>query len=188
MSGDPFPDIPVDPDDGLQVRWTVPLDALRLRKALQEEETLRWFPFSQGKELDDAVTCWMSFAQYHCSLTAMLDGKWAGIGVLYPFPYQKMRHQALFYLLVPEPMRGKKVATHLLRNLMYMGRTRFHLEFIHADVYEGCPILPLVARAGFTCCFRQEDFIEDQGRRLARHLMQKDLRGIPVEQIARRDG
>lgn len=181
MSVDPFPELPVEHDLDLQIRWTVPLDALRLRKTLNDPDTLRWFPFAKGKELDDAVTCWMSFAQYRCGLSAMLNGEWAGMAILYPFPYQKMRHQALFYLLVSPEQRRQKVGTHLLRNLMFLGRTRFQLEFIHADVYEDCPVLPLLDKAGFSCCLVQENFIEDQQQRRARRVMQRDLRPIPIQ-------
>ncbi len=185
---DPFPNFPAPPIPNLEIRFTADLDGLALRKMLSDEETLPWFPFSEGKELEDAVNLWMGFSKFRLGLTAVIHGHVVGLAVLLPLPYKKMAHQTAFYMVVDPIFRKMGIGTHLLRNLMHLAIQRFRLEFIHAEVYEGSPILPLLQRAGFVCCFRQPDYAAVQGKLLPRWLMQRRLSSADQDPLMRRDG
>lgn len=185
---DPFPDLPPPDLAQLDLRFTADFDGIELRAMLSNPDTWQWFPFSEGKELEDAIAFWMSLSRYRLGLTAVWDGKIVGMGVLLPAPYKKMAHQTSFYIVVAEPWRRKGIGTTILRNLMHLARERFRLEFIHADVYQGSPILSLLERGGFFCCFTQADYVQVGSRLVARHLMQKRLTPGQVELQIRRDG
>jgi GNAT superfamily N-acetyltransferase len=172
---DPFPELPAPDLPHLDMRWTVELDGPKLRALLSEADTLQWFPCAPGKELEDTLSLWMNFSRYRLGITALWDGQIVGFGVLLPLPYKKMSHQTAFFLVVDPEWRRRGIGTSLLRNLMHLAKQRFHLEFIHADVYQGSPILPLLERAGFACCFTQDSYILLGDQLVARHVMQRPL-------------
>jgi GNAT superfamily N-acetyltransferase len=184
---DPFPELPDPATPELHIRFTADLDALDLRRILSHREVWQWFPFSEGKELDDSIGLWMAFAKHRLGLSALLEGQLVGMGVLLPMPYKKMAGRSAFYLAVHPEFQRRGVGTSLLRNLMHLGRDRFHLEFIHADVYQGCPLMPILERAGFICCVEQSHYIQMGDDLAARRLMQKSLSAVQ-EPLKGRDG
>ncbi len=99
--------------------------------------------------------------------------------ILYIQPYQKLAHQCLFAIIVDEKLRGKGVGAKLMEELMALGKERFHLEFVHLEVYEGNPAINLYRRLGFKEYGFQRHFIKDkeegQVRYFGKILMQKYL-------------
>lgn len=159
---DPYPELPAPDLPELELRFTADFDGIDLRRILAHPEVWPWFPFSEGRELEEAAALWMSFCRYRLGLTALFENRVVGMGVLFPLPYKKMAHQTSFYLAVDPEWQRRGIGTTLLRNLMHLAKQRFRLEFIHADVYQGCPILPLMERAGFEACLVQDDYIEQK--------------------------
>lgn len=157
---DPYPELPAPDLPDLELRFTADLDGVDLRRILSHPKVWPWFPFSEGKELEEGASLWMSFCRYRLGLTALWNNRVVGMGVLFPLPYKKIAHQTSFYLVVDPEWQRRGIGTTLLRNLMHLAVQRFRLEFIHADAYQGCPILPLLERAGFVACLIQDDYIE----------------------------
>jgi RimJ/RimL family protein N-acetyltransferase len=142
-------ELPGEPCSGLKMRYTVKEDGEVMRKWFDEPDILRWFPMVEPAEIDDSVGRWISFCRYECSLTAMIDDEMVGIATLYLQPYRKLLHQTEFGIIVSPEFRGRGIGTDLLRNLFNLARTRFKIEVLHLQVYEGNPAIKLYERFGF---------------------------------------
>lgn len=168
----------------MKIRTTTPLDALRLRRLLNQQSILTAMPFSAGQEFADAVAAWMNFSRYGCGLTVASGLEVLGMAVLYPFPYQKTRHQALFNLVVSEGHRRQGIGSALLARLELLA-AKFKLEFIHAEVYQDMPSIPFLLKAGFVCCAEQGRFINVDGQLRGRLIMQKRISALQEDEIGR---
>ena len=73
-----------------------------------------------------------------------------GMANLYIQPYRKLAHTCLFAIIVKEDMRGKGIGKAMLDYVMEHAKTRFNIEILHLEVYEGNPAKRLYERAGFT--------------------------------------
>lgn len=160
---------------GFDVRYTEMSDAVYMKEWFMEPNILRWFPMTEYPEIDDSVNRWLSFSRYKCSLTAMIDGVPCGIATLYIQPYRKLRHQSEFGIIVSGKCRNQGIGSHLLRNLMHLGKTYFNLELLHLQVYSENPAMRLYQRFGFREFGRQTHWIKDDGIYVARVFMERFL-------------
>lgn len=160
---------------GLDIRYTYITDTPYLRDWLQNPEIQKWFPVSEGQEVEDAIQCWMGFSRYSSSLTATLNGTPCGVGTLFLMPYRKVAHHCLFKLVVDPKRQNKGIGTALLKNLKHLAKTYFHLDLIHIEVFEGNPFIRLLQKFDFHEFARQEHFVKDKDGYKARILFESFL-------------
>jgi RimJ/RimL family protein N-acetyltransferase len=159
----------------LTIRFGEESDQKYLVEWLLQPGVLEGFPLTDLREVEDAARIWMSYSKQQAVLTALWDGVPCGVANLYLQPYQKMAHQCLFAIIVDEKYRGKGIGAKLLRELMTLAKEKFHLEFLHLEVYQGNPAINLYRRLGFKEYGIHRHFMKDQGRYLNKILMQKYL-------------
>ncbi len=159
----------------LTIRFAEEADQKLLVEWLLQPGVLDGFPLNDLREVEDAARIWVSYAKNHAVLTALWDGVPCGIANLYLQPYEKMAHQCLFAIIVDEKHRGKGIGAKLMRELMQLAKERFHLEFLHLEVYQGNPAIDLYRRLGFQQYGVHKKFIKDKGRYIDKILMQKYL-------------
>ncbi len=159
----------------LKLRFSLPEDGIYLGKWLAEPSILRWFPMYDVREIDDAVRIWISYHRIHAALTAEYEGKPCAMAALYIQPFKKLAHTCLFSVIVQKEMRGKGVGRILLEELMKLAKTKFHIEILHLEVYEGNPAKRLYERLGFVEFGVQQHFIKEQTGYLSKIFMQKAL-------------
>jgi ribosomal protein S18 acetylase RimI-like enzyme len=158
----------------ITVRPTVDSDKEHLLQWFQEDDILKWYPMSNQKEIDDAVRLIWANLSFGVVLTAELDGVPCGIINLYLQAFEKIKHQALFAIIVKSESRGKGVGTALISRMIEIAREK-NIELLHLEVYENNPAINLYKRMGFTIYGRQEKFINENGVYSAKILMQKKL-------------
>ena len=159
--------------EGLGVRYSLLLDESYLQKWLEEKENIRYFPMTIGREVTTSAKNWIGFAKYNASLTATLDNVPVGIATLFLMPYIKTSHHALFYILVDQEKRGQGIGSALIRNILNLAKNYFHLESIHAEVFEGSPIISLLQKFQFTPFATQPHFVKlEEGQYLSRILLE----------------
>lgn len=149
------------PVEGLDIRYTELSDGKHLREWLKEPGILRWFPMCDDVEIDDAVSRWIGFARYKCSLTATMNNEPAGLVTLYLQPYRKLAHQCEFGIIVGNGHRGKGIGGHLLKNAIHLARNYFRIELLHLQVYAENPAMHLYSRWGFKEFGRQTHWIKE---------------------------
>ena len=161
--------------EGLDIRYTFVTDGSYLRQWLYQPDVLKWFPVSTEKEIDDAIQCWMGYCRYSCSLTATINNVPCGIGTLFLMPYRKVAHQAVFKVVVDPKWQKKGIGESLIRNLKHLAKNYFRLDLIGIEMFEGNPILSLLKKQGFQEIYRQENYLKDGLRNLARIDMEVEL-------------
>ncbi len=143
------------------VRATEHSDAKCLKHWLQEPGILDFFPIDNERELDDTLRIWMSYGAKGATLTADVDGEPAGMLVLYLQPYEKLKHQCLFGIVVDKEMRGKGVGTALIKEAEKLAKKKHGIELLHLEVYKGNPALNLYKRLGYHVYGEQEHFLKE---------------------------
>lgn len=161
--------------EGVQVRYTEPGDSKYLKEWLSEPGVQSWFPMYDEIEVDDAVLRWIAFYRYKCSLTVTKDGVPCGIATLYLQPYRKLAHQCEFGIIVGENYRNLGIGTYLLNSLMQLAKQKFKIELLHLQVYADNPAIHLYRRFGFKEFGRQECWIKENDRYVARMFMERFL-------------
>lgn len=147
--------------EGLDIRYTDMSDGPLLHQWLKEPNVSRWFPMHDEVEIEDAVSRWISFAKYYCSLTATMNGKPCGIATLYLQPYRKLAHQCEFGIIVGGDQRNKGIGGQLIKNLIHLAKDYFKIELLHLQVYQDNPAIHLYERWGFTEFGRQNQWIKE---------------------------
>lgn len=142
------------------IRYSILSDYSFLFECLSDPEDLKYYPMSEGKELEDGAKNWIGFSRYKCSLTAVIGDKPVGIATLFLMPYRKVAHLCLFYMIVDKKHRRKGIGTSLLNNLGNLAHKYFSLESFHAEIYEGSPIIPLLEKLKFQKVVEQENFMK----------------------------
>lgn len=160
---------------GLELRYTIQEDTDALREWLSEPGVLKAFPMADAPEIEDSVKHWIGFARYKSSLTALYDGKPAGIATLCLMPYKKLIHQCLLSIIVGKDYRNKGVGTVLINNLLHLAKTYFKIEVVYLEVYEGNPAVSLYRRFGFKECGLQKYFMKDNGEYIGKLIMERVL-------------
>lgn len=147
--------------DTLKIRVSLDEDQLCLIKWLTDPEVLPWFPLNNVKEIEDAAKIWVSYKDVKAAFTACLGGVPCGMAVLYIHRYKKLKHQALFAIILDKNFRGQGIGTHLIKHLKEVGKHQFGLEILHLEVYEGNPAYKLYERLGFKEYGRQPFFLKE---------------------------
>lgn len=164
------------PPPGVEIRYTELGDSKYLKEWLLDPEVGRWFPMADEIEIEDAVSRWISFYRYKCSLTAIKDGIPCGIITLYLQPYRKLAHQCQFGIIVDNKHRNQGVGSLLLRSGIHLAKETFRIELLHLEVYAENPAKRLYERFGFSDFgFQGEWLKEDEGHYRGRTFMQKSL-------------
>lgn len=144
-----------------EIRYSTLDDEQYLVKWLSDVENSQWFPVSTEQEIKDWSKNWIGFSKFKSSLTATVENIPYSIGTLFLMPYRKVAHQCLFYMIVDKNYRGQGIGFSMLKNLLNLAKNYFHLELIYAEVFEKCPILPLMAKLNFETFAIQDNFVHD---------------------------
>lgn len=162
--------------DPISIRFAEESDESLIVQWLLQPGVLHWFPLADFREIEDAARIWISYAKQKGVLTALWDGKPCGSATLYLHPFRKLSGQSLLAILVDENCRGKGVGRRLLVELEELAKTRFGIELLHLEVYEGNPAIHLYQKLGFVQYGIQKRFIkESPGHYLNKIMMQKNL-------------
>ncbi len=161
--------------EGLDIRYTYVTDIIYLREWIHHPDVLKWFPFSTEKEIEDALQCWIGFCRWKSSLTVTMQHVPCAIGTLFLMPYKKVAHQAIFKLVVDPKWQKRGIGETLIRNLKHLGKNYFQLDMIGIEVFEANPILSLLKKQGFEEIFRQEGYVKEGEKKLARLYMEATL-------------
>ena len=160
----------------MMVRVSKPEDANYLKRWLMEPGILDFFPVCDERELDDTIRLWMGYSQNGAALTIEVDGKCAGMAVLYLPPYEKLKHQCLFAIVVDKELRGQGVGTKLIKEVERIAKKKHGIELLHLEVYKGNPAYSLYKRLGYREYGRQLRFLKEGNKRYRdKIVMQKEL-------------
>ncbi len=160
----------------ITTRLSIPEDAAFLHACYQEPGVLRGFPMSTEAEVEDSIRFWMYHAQNGAGLSALVDGKVAGMIVLNIQSFGKFSPTCLFSLIVDKAFRKQGVGTLLVEKAEILAKEQFHIEILHLEVYEGnTPAIRLYERLGYSYYGTQKKFIKDDGAYLDKVLMEKKL-------------
>lgn len=154
------------------IRYSLLEDLPYLEKWLQKKQDVRWFPFGTSEEIKNVAHNWIGFSRYKLSLTGMIDNQPVAIGTLFLMPYKKVFHQCTFYLLVEEKMRQQGLGTIMIKNLLNLAYNYFHKEIVFMEVFEGCPIIPLLHKFHFQQVAYQQKYAKEEKGYLARIVFQ----------------
>lgn len=166
------------PDEsGYDIRYSNMNDLPFLLKWVEKEENRWWYPISSDKEVENMCKNWIGFSRYGASLTAVYKDEVAGIATLFLMPYRKVVHHCLLYFIVNPEMTGQGVGTSLVKNITHLGKSYFRFEWIDVEVWEGCPAIPVLEKAGYKEIIRQEKYVKkEDGTYSARHVYEVNLK------------
>ena len=157
------------------IRFSQKEDGECLLRWMSEPSTLEWFPMSLGEEIVSSVSNWSNFFKYKSSLTSEVNGRPIAIGTIFLMPYKKVSHQGSFYIVVDGEYRRKGVGSSMVKNLLNLGQNYFRLESLYGEVFEGCPIIPILKNFGFEQFDYQPYFVKENGNYKTRILMERYL-------------
>ncbi len=161
-------ELPADYD----IRYSVPEDLSFVESWFSDPIERRLYPFETDKETEEALKNWIGFAKFKASLTGTIGGKPCALGSLFLMPYRKVSHHCSFFLMVDPKARKKGIGTSMVRNLLHLGKTRFRLESMHAEVFEPSELISILKKLQFEMFARQENFIKIEGVGHTRVLME----------------
>ncbi|KPK33547.1 MAG: hypothetical protein AMS24_00710 [Chlamydiae bacterium SM23_39] len=159
----------------VNIRLTKLEDKEYLIKWLLDEDTLKWYPMSDRREVEHASTIWMSYINKEAVYTAEHNNEPCGCCLLYVSNIKKFAHQALFAIIVAKEHRGKGIGTALIKKLIDVAKDEFKIEILHLEVYEGNPAISLYKRMGFERYGIHKKFIKDKDRYFDKIMMQRSL-------------
>lgn len=135
-------------------------------------ECRKWYPVSSDKDVEIMAKNWLGFYRYGASLTATYQNVPVGIATLFLMPYRKVIHHCLVYFIV-DPRRSRQgIGSSLIKNINHLGKSYFRFKWMNIELFEGCPAIPLLEKAGYTEVFKQEKFVKLDREYLGRHLYQ----------------
>ncbi len=158
---------------GIEIRYTTEEDLPHFIEWLKEPKTLRQFPLTDDKEIEDAAKRWIDFYKEGYNLTAVYEGVPVGIGILFVQNYTLLRHQCTHILLVAEPYRHLEIGHHLHEELVRLAKERFGIELIHVEVYGAEEAVTFYRQHGYDEFGRQEGWIKDGTEYLERVLLER---------------
>jgi RimJ/RimL family protein N-acetyltransferase len=157
------------------IRYSQEADLPYLTRWVDNPSILKWFPMSTAKEVEDALRCWIGFSRFKSSLTATSEDRPVGIVTLFLMPYKKVAHHCLLKIAVDPDMHRKGIGSDLVKNAKHLAKSYFRLESIHAEVFEGNPLIPILQAQGFYQVIRQERYVKTDKGYLARILLECNL-------------
>lgn len=149
MEGPVLPIPEVSMPEGVTLRYTVPQDAVWLKKWLSLPEAMNAYPMCTEMEIDDAARRWISFSRLRSSLTIEANGIPVGIVTLHIHWYKRLSHQCDFAIIVHPEFRGNGFGGFLLSNALRLAKSRFKIDLLHLQVYADNPAVKLYSRYGF---------------------------------------
>ncbi len=165
----------------VQFRVMCDADLFYLKKWLLDPVVIGWFPMSNLQEVEDALKVWQTYARLGSVFTAEVNGVPCGVANLYLQPYEKLKNQCLFAIVVGEEHRGKGIGTRLLKHIMHEAKHKFGIRNLHLEVYEGNPAYNLYKRLGFKEYGKHERFLKEaDGSYHSKISMQIDLNSVEV--------
>ena len=164
-------------DKNYDLRFSFLIDENFLLEVLNDEETMKWFPPSSESDVKIFARNWAGFARYSASLTAIYGKETIGMVTLFLMPYVKVAHLAMVYIVVKKGYRNKGVGRSLLKNINHLARTKFKLESLHVEIFEGCPLEHVLPKVGYKKIITQENFVELDNKMKARLIYEVDLTG-----------
>ncbi len=163
-------------DDEVSFRVLIDTDLPFLSSWLMDPVVLNWFPMSNQREVEDAVRIWHTFAKQGAAFTAEVHGEPAGMAILYVNSFAKLKHQALFAILINEKYRGQGIGSRFIKYLIERAKA-FGITLLHLEVFQGNPAYNLYYRLGFREYGKHKKFLKDaQGKYHTKIMMQKDLK------------
>ncbi len=162
-------------DKDYDLRFSFLIDENFLLEELKDKETMQWLPPSSESDVKIFARNWAGFARYQCSLSAMYGKETVGMATLFLMPYVKVAHLSMMYMVVKKEYRNKGVGRSLLKNINHLARTKFKLESIHVEIFEGCPLEHLLIKGGYKKIITQENFVELDNQMKARLIYEVDL-------------
>lgn len=157
------------------IRYSRAEDLEFLKQWMADPQTHMWYPPSSEKDVRQFVQNWIGFSKYRASITAIYQNQPIGIATVFLMPYLKVAHLCMMYIVVAPKWRRRGVGGSLLKNVKHLAKTRFRLESMHIEVWEGCPIIELSKRYGFEEIFTQEDFVHMDGKSYSRIVLETKL-------------
>jgi hypothetical protein len=156
------------------IRWSEPEDINYMNLWFSSSESCDPFPFGPEEKVD-ALKNWIGFSRFKSSLTVTVDQVPCAIGTLFLMPYKKVAHQCSFYLIVDPNKRNRGLGSSLVKNLLHLAKTYFHLESVHCELIEPSLLLSILQKQGFEMFVRQEGYAEIRGEIRARLLLERSL-------------
>lgn len=162
--------------DKIDIRFSDETIETPLYNWFEEPGVLRWFPCQEKREVEDTVKMLIGFTRFKCALTAYVDDKPVGFAVLFLHAYKKIAHQCLFGMIVDPEYRNKGIGSHLLLNLMELGKQNFNLKVLYLEVFEENPAIRLYRKLGFREVGYYKYWLkEDDGKYRSKITMEKLL-------------
>ena len=162
--------------EGLNIRFSTLNDGKYMKKWLDDDEILDWFPMSNMQEIEDSVNICMNYVRYKALLTAEYKNNPCGIACLYLQGFKKFAHQCLFVIVLDKEYRNKGIGKKLMQELMDLAKNRFKIEILHLEVYEKNPAIKFYEKLCFEKYGYQDKFVKlKDGSYLGKIFMQKYL-------------
>jgi len=162
-------------DDAFDLRFSTTTDETNVKQWLYEPDVRLWYPPSSEADVDVFVRNWIGFSRYKASLTAIYKDEVIGVATIFLMPYIKVAHLCMMYMVVDPKYQRKGVGTALLRNIKHLAKTRFRIESMHCEVWEGSPIIGLFDKLDFKTVVQQENFVKFPEGHRARIIMETQL-------------
>ena len=161
----------------MKIRHSTKEDIPYLKKWLMEEDVIKYFPLFDEREVDDAAKIWVSYGQIGASFTALDENDTpCGVANIYVSPFSKLKHQALFAIIMDPKKRNQGIGTKLLNHLIKEAKDTFQMTLLHLEVYKGNPAISLYERLGFEKYGEHKDFLKEKdGSYVTKVLMQLKL-------------
>lgn len=160
----------------IQIRDTLQTDLPLFQKWLLEPGVLKGFPMINEKEVKDASEVWLEYAKKGASMTALYKQKPCGAANIYIQSAEKLKHQALFVILVSQEYARQGIGTLLLKALEKRAKNRFGIETLFLEVYSENTAIQLYEKMGFRCYGKMEKYLkEPSGKYYDKILMEKHL-------------
>ncbi len=161
--------------DKISIEGTDETDSSFLKKWLSDPEALLAFPSTCEKEVDAIVNTWMAYSKLGLGFTALLHGEPIAMMVLYLCPFETLKHQSEFSIIVNKSYRNNGVGSELIDFASCFAKEAAKVEWLYLSVYQGNPAINLYRRKGFEEFGRQKDWIKHDGITRDRILMQRKL-------------
>ena len=161
----------------IQIRKTLQTDGAFFTKWLLEPGVLKGFPMINAKEAKDASDIWLEYAKRGASITALYKKEPCGAANIYIQTTKKLRHQALFVILVSQKYTRQGIGTLLLNSLEMLAKDIFEIETLFLEVYSENPAIHMYEKMGFRCYGKLKKYLkEPSGKYYDKILMEKSLK------------